>query len=476
MADVTSSSRRARQLYSQAAALMTGDGPWNTVGAEQFLRDALREDPVFPSARTLTAWVLYNQRRPPQEYLPYAEDADRSAAALPDAERYFIVGSAHHLRALATEDAVLRRQELAKAAGAYEAVLRTQPEHPWALTNIQYLFTRLADPVAEQPVVERLAAVRPDTFSVNVRALWLALLAGDERRAEPFATRCHELLAAGASHDADGASLVRVFVAQRAWLRNEAEEALRAADAVLPVLGDLSGVERVRLGDHLADLYLSLGATTRARQVAAMLPEDDSYARERITAAILWQRGDEPQLKRHLVRLFQNPSAAWRLTSMFIDVGLLDAARALLRHQQDRGTQRTFLEHGQLRLRLATSPSPDPSEIQRLADALHARSGFDFRPRDFGLALQLSAILDARGDSVQAIQLLEKLSTRRTAATAYAAGHLWMDVRVRLGELYHRSGRNGDAHAVEAELLRLLAAGDADRPRLSALQRHDHLR
>ena len=467
---VTTPSLRALQLYSRAAALMQGDGRWNNPGAEVFLRDALQEDPTFASAHLLIAWAIHNQDRPQEEYLPHAQEALRLTSTVSDPERYFISGSVHQLHARRLSDPIERNRELALAVGDYEAVLAQQPDHPWALTNIQSVYSSLGLRLEELAVVTRLAEARPNSFELNVRALTLSLLAGDLPQAERYAASAAALLESASTSDAEGAAVVRLFPALRSWLSDDAWGALGAADAVATLLQKRSGSDRMRLGERLAEMYLTLGASGRARQIAESLPDDDSYARDRVIAYILWQHRDVEQLRHHLATLVRNHRASWRLTPMFIDMGMLAEARDLLRHQRDYETGRSFMDYGALRLKLAAPDFDDTPALHELADTLRAGSGPEFLPRDIGLALALADRLEASGESDRALRLLESYSFRRTTMTAFFAGYRWIELRARLADLYRRAGRQLEAREVERELLRLLATADTDLPLLIELK------
>src|SRR5207253_2827693 len=114
---VTTPSLRALQLYSEAAALMSGDRrPWDHAGAERLLREAIGVDASFASARILLAWALHNQNRGSREYLEQAEAAAAVADSTSEVERHFITGSVHSLRAYAAAAPGIVEAELTRAA------------------------------------------------------------------------------------------------------------------------------------------------------------------------------------------------------------------------------------------------------------------------------------------------------------------------------------------------------------------------
>jgi hypothetical protein len=73
------------------------------------------------------------------------------------------------------------------------------------------------------------------------------------------------------------------------------------------------------------------------------------------------------------------------------------------------------------------------------------------------------------GRLTDAIVMLEA-STAHRGAEADVAGYKWMNARAQLAGLYHKAGREPEAHAVEDHLLKLLAVADPDYPLLLELK------
>ena len=124
VAKVTTASFRALQLYDQAVGLMD-HVPIKTEPAFALLTEAVKLDPDFASAHILAAWALRNAGRSKEAFLPHAERAFALVDTTTNAERYFILGSYYQLKL-----------DVEKAVSAYEALLRLNPEHYWALGNL----------------------------------------------------------------------------------------------------------------------------------------------------------------------------------------------------------------------------------------------------------------------------------------------------------------------------------------------------
>jgi len=465
---VTTPSLRAAQLYTRAVSQMSGNHQWNNPAAEQLLLDAIHEDPMFASAHLLAAWAIFNQGRDVRDYMPHAEDALRFASGVSDSERHFISGSVHHLRAFAAADQAARRIELTQAVGAYEAALEEQPEHLWALTNIENVLQMLDEPLEELRIVRRIADIRPNSFSLNSRALSLALLTGDLSLAERYGAVAAASMAT--ARYPEESAMIRLFPATLAWLRDDPASAKREADAVARTLYTFGRDDRLAIAEQLSYVYLTLGAARRAEAIAEALPEDESYTARRVQAAALWLRGDHVALRQLLRTLRRNPAAAWRLTGLFIDLGLLVEAHDLVRFQQEHQTDRSYTQDCAERLRLAESPVTNIETVRSLSEGLRVKPSLAFLPRHTEGAIQIAGLLENGGYGGEAIQLLEALSARRTSAAAFGAGARWLQVRVALADLYDRAGRGRDARTVRQQLLRLLSAADADLPMVARLQ------
>jgi hypothetical protein len=79
-------------------------------------------------------------------------------------------------------------------------------------------------------------------------------------------------------------------------------------------------------------------------------------------------------------------------------------------------------------------------------------------------AATLAAALEAVGKVGEAVATLEQAVDDRVGVTLGNTPNRWMRTRAQLARLYRKSGHEDKARAVEAHLLKLLAAADGDHP------------
>jgi tetratricopeptide (TPR) repeat protein/tRNA A-37 threonylcarbamoyl transferase component Bud32 len=482
---VTTPSLRALQLYSRAAGLMHGSGNWNNAAAEQLLRDSLREDPDFGSAHILLAWAVRNQLRPATEYLPHADEALRLAGTLPDVERYFIIGSVHHLR---SETAADRQGELAQAIIAYDSLLTEYPDHLWALGNLRTIYSALGRYDDEFRLLARLAEVQRHDFFAVASLAETSFENGDLANAERHFLRAEPLLTTlplvpPLPSFARLASSVRLFRAQDAWLHDDAVAARKYVDEAARNFDTLSADYQADQAERLAKLYLELGALDRAEDFARAIPSATPANADRqagVMALVLWQRGDRARLLQHLRTSARNgrTGAYMDYVDRLIDMGMFteaqDAAERFLSGRPR--TPRTLKWSRYVDERVALeSAMADRRPLNADLEA-SSRGYSDGAPVYIGLTLTLAGrtadALQSRGETARAIALLEETTSRtsRIAAAAQFRGPEWMANRARLGALYRQSGRDREAHSIEEQLTTLLSTGDTNRPFVTNLR------
>ena len=183
LAPVTTPSLRALQLYSQADAVIAGRGGQNGDAiAEALLQQAVADDPDFASAYTHLAWAVRNQGRP-EESRPYATRAFELAETTSDRERYFILGSYHHMF-----------DRVEESITAYEALLRLHPDHYWATRNLAAQYQQLGQHEQALRLNIRRADLRPNDYLVNVSAARAVIsVVGDIVQARTYVDRAQAL-------------------------------------------------------------------------------------------------------------------------------------------------------------------------------------------------------------------------------------------------------------------------------------------
>ncbi|HEY6929233.1 MAG TPA: hypothetical protein VJA66_06120, partial [Thermoanaerobaculia bacterium] len=281
---VTTSNLRALQLYSRADSLMAGSG--SQAAAEELLRQAVTEDTNFASAYIQLAHAINYQKRPVEEFRPYAETAIRLSESTTERERLFIRGSYYEL---------LGQQE--KAIGAYEALLSLYPDDFWGTNNlggVYYSEGRFRD-AAELEI--RRADLRPWDFRANYTAA-LDLAPLDRVRSRLYVQRARALVPPDAIEDFDVAWL-ELFPAAEAWLDGNLTGALQIADGLAAKIDSLSGNARKGFAQGTALFYLTLGRLEAAALCYQKIP--DPLLRQEQLARVALFRNDRRALKQHLL-------------------------------------------------------------------------------------------------------------------------------------------------------------------------------
>ena len=168
---VTTPSLPALQLFTTAdASISQGRSDL----AEELLKQAVDIDPGFASAHMHLAHAIRNQRKPADEFLPYAEKAFQLAETAGDREQYFIQGSYYDMKG-----------EQERAVQAYETLLSLYPDHFWASGNLISIFNRIGEEERALTYQLRRADLRPNNFMYTSEAAHQLLLTGDLASSHP---------------------------------------------------------------------------------------------------------------------------------------------------------------------------------------------------------------------------------------------------------------------------------------------------
>jgi tetratricopeptide (TPR) repeat protein len=457
VAQVTTPSLRAWSLYSQAAAVMPG----KSVVAEQFLGEALRADPDFPSALILMAFAMANQQKnhTRDEYLPFAERAFQLVDRVSLRERYFITASVHGLRAVDRGRALPdMRQELERAAAAYEALLSLQPDHPWAANNLQMVYDFLGRSSEADQLILRLADNQPRNFYHNARAARVLLRQGRVTEAQAYnaravAVRPPEIVPRYLVVAAE----TRLREADAAWLQNDPRKTLQVVDDAAAQMAQMQPDELLPFTLHRVRLYLTLGRLAQAEAVARTLPDENRY---RELALVLSERADGSELRDYLTQEYREPVAYGRV-GFFIHIGALaEAERELDWLKQHANINSEFPDMFEGLLHQA---SGRPAQAIPLLERSIQNSRTPWGEAALLAHLQLAAAWEALGDLPQSIRVLSAVLERRGEMTGSgSSGFRWIAGRAELARLYRKLGRDGDAVVIESELRTLLALADPD--------------
>ncbi|MDX1500844.1 MAG: serine/threonine-protein kinase [Thermoanaerobaculia bacterium] len=450
-------SLRALELHTEAEAA-AGDGDYGV--AEELFRLAIDEDPEFASAHILLMWSIYNQGRPPEEYLPYGQRALALADGVADWERFFIRGSFHQVRG-----------EYERAADQYAAVLRLQPSYFYygALRSLYWLKQRLGRPEEFVPYALRATTALPEWFEVHAFAAQsLVETQGRLGEAERYARRASELMTA---EDLDSSrwegAWVLLFPVHRGWVENDPEAALAELGRVARRLPKMSSRARVVVAQLVGFHYEYLGKLAAAEEIYLQIPDDDTRR------YVLWRLElERREVSRwgEVLRTYNPPYPGASEVVFLARAGLAGEARELLASLEvptEPNTRALRLWAGG-ELALAAGNAADA--IPLLVEGVEALRGNRLAHSFFWAAGALAEAWRQQGNVERALEVL--LDAARQKGRAFSGKSGWTEVRLQLAELYRHLGRDADARAVEEELRGLLRYADAD---YRLLRRLEHL-
>ena len=442
---VTSSSLQAAGLFRLAnRQAATGE----VAVAEQLLREAIHLDPEFALANTFLAWMLVNQGRPPDQFLPAAERGVELAEGKTPRIRLFTQGSLHHMKG-----------EWAEAEAAYRALLALHPNDYWANNNLWVVYHQMGRPRLAVPFTVRVAELRPLSFTANQEAAMdLAFVDADPEAARPFVDRARALVTAAEIRDAPfGVAWVETFDFMEELSSGQATVASARLDRVRSEW-DGDPVRRELLG-ALAPLYGSLGRFAEAeRLVVETAPPG---AREERLAALAYLREDDESMRRHLDALLAtgNPRIFYA-PSLLVRSGRLEQAEQLL------GAEGRVPEHyGDV----ARGEIAAARGRVREADELLSRGLLllDEAPSMTHL-LALETLARVRGSAAgpsAAIETLQRIRpVRERAFFQPVIVPFWLRLEEQLARYLRAAGRAAEAEAIGDRLRELLAAADPGHP------------
>jgi tetratricopeptide (TPR) repeat protein len=471
---VTTPSLRALQLYSQAAAVMGPDRPWQLDAAERLLRDAVAADPSFASAHILLAWTLHNGYRKTDEYWEHVTAAEALADSATEFEREFIRGSVHSLRAhvAASVDGDLADSERRKAIDAYERVLRLQPGHFWTINNLRFEYGQLRRPDDAMRLLTDVADLRPQSFGANIAASQGLLMRGDLDRAERYAERAAAILTPiDRQQYPRHYAWLRLLPAKKAWLEGDVNRAASQLDTVMSELQRGSAQERAAGATLAVPLYMTLGQLRRAD---ALMPHTETGVfgapAHVLRSRLLWQRDDRVALRHFLSKHGPATNAGASFGPLWAEAGLLSDARKLLEYMAPRERAIDAGWAALIRSHLALAEGRYRDALAYGQFAIDRNIGPPLHPNVVLAAVAMADAAYASGQLQRAIKVLERYSAHRAESfNDGLGGFIWIAARAKLAGLYRQASRNQDAEAIDHELLRLLSIADRDLPLLLRL-------
>lgn len=446
---VTTSSRRAVLLYTQAGDSLRRDDP---AAAIELLREAVAEDPRFASAYIRLARALHDQGEASDEALDHARRALELAEDVSVQERYYIQAGYRELSG-----------EREKAIALYSALLSLNPAHYWGNRGLARLYRELGREQESVAYQVKLAELQPADFGESYRAARVLTLWDSVARAEPYARRARDLVSLETSHtDPQAVAWTEMFHAHRSWLEGDPARAMFEAAAVGATLDDRPPHLSDALAGQVGDVHLAAGRLDEAERWFRRI--SDPVDRHEQLSLVKLAGKDMPGLRQHLLsgKSYRDPFTAMLLSHL----GLPEEAGRLLADLETRGASPVRIEIARGRVDLASGR--EARGIRRLQETVgELRSSGDHV--FFAGADALAMALKQRGDLPAALEALEMTSPQRTVAAFAGRGMFWIICQFNLAKLYREAGREADAQAIEDELRGLLEHADPDHPILLAL-------
>jgi hypothetical protein len=446
--------------------------------------------------------LAYFNQGTPEENLHYAERAFKLADTATPQERYFIVGSFHHMKAGGPFGPLTpqRREALERAVAAYEALFALQPDHYDLVNNLRIAYSALGRDRDRASMDVRLAEARPLSMIENLEVATQLLREGNWDGARRYAARAESALPRGAAAvprqtefmrlgtaPPAQAAEARLFGAYIAWLQNDSREALRIADRVRSTARDLHPDDQRELYSRLCVLYAALGRLHQAGEVIKSLRATDDGDRNSVLqtdldeAGFLWTSNQLDRLRELMAVRAREPLGpdappyfAVR-TGALIETGLFELAeRDLEWFKQTQGLSHpgsAFFYEG-TRASLERAKGHPDAAIVGFQKALTfvVDPGRNRESLGGQASSQLASALESVGRLPEAIAELQGADTDRVSVVILNALDRWLHGRAQLARLYRKNGQDEKAREVEAQLLKLLALADADYPLVKELR------
>jgi DNA-binding winged helix-turn-helix (wHTH) protein/tetratricopeptide (TPR) repeat protein len=442
---VTTSSLRALQLYSEADDLMIVNGPGGQ-DIVDLLEQALAEDPDFATAHVMLGYVLSNMGHP-KEGMPHFERAMALADKVSEHERLFIVGSYYEVHG-----------DIPRKTAAYEELLRHYPDDMWALRNLADAYSDAGRNRDALRLVFHRAMLRPETEDMPFADIWSRLMAAHEvDNANQLAERCRQHPQTGPCE-----ALLLQVAAQPIWQQLRAghpEEALRIGRQLSQRSSQLRPAAAEILNNTLYELYMDLGMLEEANQNVILNIDKPEY--DYGEAMIAHARGDLNSESAYLTPVVRNPDWVGPGTFMrLIEVNRIPEARMVLAHKEkaDKASGLVRLARGAIR-----SAEGDPAgslpELRRAMDDLQKHVHIAY----VSAADHMATALEQSGDINGAITALVDLQEQLPALGNNFVVHFYnLDARWHLARLYRKTGQLDKAEEVENGLRVQLKLADPD--------------
>lgn len=462
LAQVTTPSLDALQLYSRAAALLEGDA-WLSrddatsqyEAADAMLAQALENDPDFASAWILRARAASARGRPAEEYLAHAERARSLISTVTIHERYLIEGLVRRLHA---DAAPYRRDDLVAAAQSLGTLVQLVPDHYWALIELGQIYRRLRRLDDAERTVLHAAALRPNSIHFAVGAAEVHLRRRERAAVEQLADKVLAVVPAGLEEA--GGSLSRDV----AWLRGwKASDAWLSGD-VAQVAVHLQALEaeghaarNTYLHHQLVQAWHGLGRFDEARRIARTAAPFTAEAFENLLD------GRQERWRELRPRLIARQTQFWQVDRFkyhYIWAGLLDPVEWLLAERKRQRMTHDWQGYHELEGQLRVAQGRYAEALELFAPVL-ADEQF---PR-LRMHYDVARARHGMGDHDGAILTLERFEREPMTALSFGWGtYDWLRCATLLAEYYLAAGQTADATRVADRVRALLVLADEEHP------------
>jgi len=472
----TTPSLKALQLYSHGMALLIQGAPqgqWKAAG--ELFSQAIKEDPEFASAYVYLSWTMTDDATPHGRaaLLAASDRALRLADHATEQERLFIQGSYY-----------AQRKERDKAIAAYEALVRINPNHYWAVNNLAIECAGAGDHVKALPYSLRLAELRPKNSADNFVAATELIIAGRASEAAGFAAQVRALGTKELIDDfpwaADRLAWAECFPIWQEWIRSDVAGAMAAFRLVSARLEDHPA--RRNLWGRLADWLTTFGRLREADALVTRHIEEASQLEPTFQKPgspeifLAWNallRGDRATARSWMLRFCQRVPAEkryWWNVLLLARVGLTGEARQALVSTKSWIVGNA--EPGDLEFFRGEVALAERRPVEAAALLEQSLKHWAMSDPWRWLAVQsLSNALEAQGDRLAALRVLERVEPAADRST-WVSGDVWLDLQARRARLLRSLGRPAEAEPIEANLRKLLVFADPDLLIVKQLAQH----
>ena len=441
---VSTPSLRALQLYSQADRLFIQ----NKSQAHQLLLQAVEIDPGFASAHVLLGYIYKDWGSKEQSDFHF-QQAMELAETTTERERYFIRSSYYSYQEF----------DRAKALNLLELLVRQYPDHYWANSRLEWIQRQLGQPLRALPYALRRADLRPNSFISQILTVQKILETGSEQDYSLYLERAKNL-----ANEEWQRAWVHSLDASMAWLVGDIAKTLSLAEEFRHQATADTANDNYFLLWRAALNFIAVG---RLHEAKALLAERSTppeilvllhLATGNISALETSLAGAE--LNHRTSILLARAGKPAQADIVLADPEIHNRLNAPFILSFWEGSARGELALAQGEYEVAISQFESNSTIPPMWPTAYFFLGAD------GLAMALAQL----GKMDKAIEVLEKTSRAHRASIFWPVATLfWMNNRLKLMELYYRTGQQEKAIQIEAELRQLLSVADSDHPVLLSL-------